>query len=128
MMAGAAVMTKSRVTSIEEIRWSAGLVGALQAFRAVDPDITANQVLALLFIAREPGISQSVLSDKQHLNINNATAARICAILSDRGNRGTPGKGLIEISHAPGDYRTSAQYLTKKGAALLKTVRDIVER
>lgn len=128
-MVRAAVMTKNggRVVSIDDLRWSAGLVAALQAFRTVEPDITANQILTLLMIAREPGISQATLADKQHLDINSATAARICAILSERGNRGTEGKGLIEIGHAPGDYRTTAQYLTRKGSALMATVRKLME-
>lgn len=126
--AGTATMTKNtRTVAVDQLRWSQNLVGALQAFRSVDPDISANQILALLMIAREPGISQATLSDREHLNISTGTAARICAVLSERGNRGTPGKGLVEITHAPGDYRTTAQYVTKKGSALLKTVRDIVE-
>jgi DNA-binding MarR family transcriptional regulator len=132
MMGATATMTREngnkRTTSVEDLGWSQNLLGALQAFRMLDPDISANQVVALLMIAREPGISQSELADKNHLNITTGTAARICAVLSDRGNRGTPGKGLIEIGHAAGDYRTTAQYVTRKGAALLKTVRDIMER
>ena len=113
-------------TEIGDLVWSKRLVEALQAFRAVDPSISANQILALLVIAREPGISQIALADPNHLDIESGSAARICDVLSERGNRGTPGKGLIEIGHAPNDYRSTAQFLTKKGRALLNAVRAIM--
>ncbi|MDI1345028.1 MAG: MarR family transcriptional regulator [Pseudolabrys sp.] len=109
--------------SSEDFGWVAKLVAVLETFRTVDPDITANQILALLLIAREPGISHLELSDKNHLNVTGSTATRLCAILSDRGNRGAPGKGLIEIGHAPGDYRATAQSLTAAGRELLARVR-----
>jgi DNA-binding MarR family transcriptional regulator len=117
-----------KTTAIGELPWSNNLVAALQAFRTIDRNITANQILTLLMIAREPGISQSTLADKHHLNVTTGTATRVCAILSDRGNRGAPGKGLIEITPAPGDWRATAQYVTKKGRSLLDSVRAIMER
>lgn len=119
-------MTRDKATSISDVKWSGGLVEALQAFRAVDPSMSANQILALLYIAREPGISQVRLADHDHLDLEGGTVARICAVLSERGNRGTPGKGLIEIGHAPDDYRSTAQTLSKKGRALLNTVRAVM--
>lgn len=115
------------VSPIQDTEWAQKLIKALQAFRAVDPDMTANQLLTLLYVAAEPGISQRELRDEKRLDLPPGSAARVCAVLSERGNRGTRGKGLIEIGDDSKDYRVTAQRLSPKGRRLVSRIREIME-
>jgi DNA-binding MarR family transcriptional regulator len=128
MMTGVSIMSNDKVTHLGDRAWSDNLVEVLRAFRVIDPDISANQILTLLYIAQRPGISQAELSDQHHLDLPSGTMARICAVLSDRGNRGTEGKGLIEISKSPKDYRVTVQNLSPKGRRMMDTIKAVVTR
>lgn len=110
------------VAPIRDTGKSIDLLAALKAFRLINPDMTVNQMLALVYIWREPGISQIKLADPQHLNLSSGTVARICAVLSERGRRGAEGLGLIEIGRSNEDYRLTVQTLTQSGYDLMSLV------
>jgi DNA-binding MarR family transcriptional regulator len=114
----------SNVSKIEDLGWATKLVRAIEEFRKINPDVSANQVLAFMYIGTKPGISQRELGGL--LGVPEGTISRICAVLSDRGNRGTPGQGLIEISQSREDYRVSAQHLSTKGRRVFESLRHIL--
>jgi DNA-binding MarR family transcriptional regulator len=88
--------------------------------------MTHNQSQVFYWVAAEPGISQRDLM--QRLKLQDGTISRLCAILSDRGNRDREGLGLIEIKRGVGDdYRKVSLRLTVKGERLLNSLRHILD-
>lgn len=112
--------------NVEDAEWVGRQIEFLEEFRKLNQDITANQILAFLHIAINPGISQRELMDKTGLA--DATVSRMMAVLSGRGVRGRPGLGVIEIGQMPGDFRTTAQRLSNKGRHVFNSLRSIVQR
>lgn len=97
------------------------LLEVLDEFRAVNPDVTANQIMTFIHIAMKPGISQPDLATV--LEMPKGSINRIVAVLSDRGNRGAEGYKLVDIVTPPEDYRQRNQFLSFKGRKLFDTVK-----
>lgn len=100
------------------------LTDVLDAFRQINQDVTANQIIAFLTIAVRPGITQRELIEATGLA--DGTVSRLVAVLSDRGVQGREGLGLIEIGMQAGDYRTRHQSLSPKGKRLFASVTAIM--
>lgn len=106
---------------IDDLEWVGRLTHILDAFRQVNQDVTANQILVLLEIGAKPGITQRELS--QAVKLKEGTISRICAVMSDRGHQNRPGLNLIDIRPVPGDWRAKGQHLTAQGQRLYSTVK-----
>ena len=117
------VMTKS--INIEDAGWVGKLVEAIEEFRKINPDTTLNQFLTFLTIGLEPGIPQRDLCER--FGLRDGSMSRICAVLSERGNRGQEGLQLIEIRPVPGDYRLTGQFLSAKGRRVFDGVRKVMK-
>lgn len=115
------VPAKAKSEHVSDAGWASQLIEALEEFRKINQDVTANQVIIFLLIAMRPGISQKELMKLTELA--DGTVSRICGVLSDRGNRGTVGQGLIEIRPSPTSFRSTAQHLSPKGRRLLDAIR-----
>ena len=113
---------------VEDVAWTQRLIDALDEFRKVNQNVTANQIITFLNIAREEGISQSVLEERTGLH--NATVSRICAILSDRGlpKRSQDALDLIRIVPVEGDFRSKGQVLSHKGKLIFNGLRAIMQK
>lgn len=111
--------------NVEDAAWVSRLVAALEEFRKLNQDVTANQIITFLTIGLNPGISQRELSEK--VGLKGGSVSRIAAILSERGNRGVDGLKLIDIRQVPGDYRTTGQHLAPKGARVWEALRRIMK-
>lgn len=123
----AASATKGKPLKVEDVEWATKLIDALDEFRKVNQNITANQIITFLNIALQEGISQSELEEKTGLH--NATVSRICAILSDRGLKARSQEALDLIRIIPGeeDFRTKAQVLSHKGRLIFNGLRSIMK-
>lgn len=112
------------MTNIEDAVWIERLALVLDAFRDINPDITANQILVLLQIGGHPGITQRELA--QRTGLKDGTISRICALMSERGHQGRSGLSVIEIRPVPGDFRAKGQYLVARGNKLYQRVRSLM--
>ncbi|MFT4278191.1 MAG: helix-turn-helix domain-containing protein [Rhodopseudomonas sp.] len=112
------------MTKTEDAGWIERLALILDAFREINPDITANQILVLLQIGGNPGITQRELADRTGLK--DGTISRICALMSERGHQDRPGLSIIEIRPVPGDFRSRGQYLVDRGNKLYERVRSLM--
>jgi DNA-binding MarR family transcriptional regulator len=112
--------------NIEDARWLDRACHLLMEFRKHNSDITANQVLVFLMIAARPGISQKEIGEE--IGLDSGSMARIAALLSDRGlpAQDRAGMDLIRIDLVPGDYRKKGLFLSKKGRAVLTTLRNFM--
>lgn len=107
---------------VEDADWINTLIRVMDEFRRVSQNITANQIVTFLTVAKEPNITQRELAKRTGLN--DGTISRIIAILSDRGLGEQKGADIVSIGFLPGDYRTRAQNLSPQGRRLLDSVRD----
>lgn len=129
-MARAALMTSTE-NNTTDIRgggepWMTRLIGAIDDFRDASQNITGNQMVILLMIARKPLLTQAEIV--KATGLSDATVSRICAVLSDRGLGTQKGCDLIEIRNIPGDYRIRGQILTHKGRRLIDKLREAMKR
>lgn len=74
------------------------------------------QALCFAHVAQNPDITVSELH--RALGSSDSVVSRIVAILSDIGNRGTPGLGLVDMRVDPSDHRVRRMSLTAKGHRL----------
>ena len=102
-----------------------GFSAALQEVRSLYADFTLNQVLVLLEIAQNPGITNAELI--QRTGLSDASVSRICAILSHYGNRGTKPLHLIKFEDSQQDRRVKLIFLTPQRHALLRLVASHLE-
>jgi len=91
--------------------YRAHLVRSLAAFH---PDLTQNEVRALMFVGRHPGTTQRDLV--AHSGADKAQVARMVAALQD--------KGLLESAPNAEDKRSRCLRLSAQGAALHGALRD----
>lgn len=115
---------KADLPHIADTAWAVRLLRAIEEFRKVNIDATANQMATLIFIALHPGTSQREICEAMHLDAG--TVSRILAVLSDRGSRGKEGLGLIEIEFDETDYRSRVQRLSKRGLQVWDSIRHLM--
>jgi DNA-binding MarR family transcriptional regulator len=109
---------------------TAKLAGLANALRPLQPELGLPQLLALLVIAGEPGLSVSDLADR--LGIPQQTASRHVAILAGRyqGAFGPTSENsgrskldpLISQEISESDPRRRALFISKQGRSLLDGV------
>lgn len=92
---------------------------SLRIFREVDTDLSLGQVLMLIDIALEPGITISKLAARMDVGLS--AASRTADLLGSHGRDPKPGLRLIKrVRDAdPNDRRIKGLHLTEKGRKLL---------
>ena len=98
------------------------LLKALQRLRDRHKDITVLQAMCFLKVAQNPGISQRELYEA--LDASDSAASRILAVLSDFGDRKTPGLDLVRMTMNPDDRRVKLLYLTPKGGRVMAEIEN----
>jgi len=96
------------------------LINAMETLRSVHQDMTLNQVLVLLTVAANEGITQKQVVDL--MGLTDGSVARIVAILSKYGNRGTGPFNLIDMRIDDADRRQRALFLTPEGRRLVNSI------
>jgi len=100
------------------------LVAIVEELREIHPDMTLNQLIVLLQVAANPGISQKDIMDKTGLA--DSSASRIVSILSEYGDRATGPFHLIELIPSKNDRRYKELFMTKKGRALIDRLLNLM--
>jgi DNA-binding MarR family transcriptional regulator len=108
----------------EENEWINRLALVIDEFRKISQDITANQMLVLLRIGEQPGITQNKLAELTGLR--DGTISRICALMSERGHQSREGLNVISINPVPGDYRAKGQKLVGDGRRMFNSVKNLM--
>lgn len=109
-----------------DLGWMNNLTDVVLILQGIHPDMTLNQLLVLLLVATNPGITQRDIMDKAGLA--DSSASRIVAMLSDHGSRGSGPFYLIEATTGLGDRRHKPLRLTKKGQGLITRLASAMAR
>jgi DNA-binding MarR family transcriptional regulator len=100
------------------------MIGLLEAFRVLDPDMPIQYALSLLTIARHEGLSMRELSER--LGIAQSSASRNVAALSEWRSFRQPGHGLVRAEEDPRERRRKIVTLTPDGRALIAELEAIL--
>ncbi len=99
---------------------------ALSRFNDVHSDMSLLQMMFLLQVAANPGITQRQLWGL--LGVSDGVASRVLAILGPFGSRGTEPLKLVSITVDPNDRRSRILGLTPKGQRLIETIHEDLTR
>ncbi|MDB5381903.1 MAG: putative transcriptional regulator, MarR family [Rhodospirillales bacterium] len=97
----------------------------LDEFRKLDPELPAQQAVALIVISERAGMTQQKVAAQ--LGVSKSSANRIFNKLADEGTDGKVGLGLIKILPGDADARERQAYLTPTGVEFLANLCRIVE-
>jgi DNA-binding MarR family transcriptional regulator len=86
----------------------------VRTMAAIHPDLTLNEVRALMFVGRHPGATQRELV--AHSGADKAQVARMVGMLQD--------KGWLESAPNAEDKRSRCLRLSAEGVALQQALRD----
>lgn len=92
--------------------------------RAVETTMNMNDVIVLLIVAKEPGITVDGVWRSLGREITNSTVSRIISRMSDKDEHS--GHGFIRLEHTASDGRLRKLYLTQKGSKFVQQLRDLV--
>lgn len=90
----------------------------VRALASVHPELTQNEVRALMFIGRHPGASQKELV--RHSGADKAQVARMVGLLED--------KGWLQRLPSAEDKRSRCLTLSPQGQALVRGVRAVRQK
>jgi DNA-binding MarR family transcriptional regulator len=107
------------------------LMQTIEAFRQVNRDILANEILAFLVVAahdkgdRSSGVP---LSEIRHtLGLSNAATSRNVNFLSQHGANERDGAKLVIMIENPENRRERLVYLTPKGKAFKRQLETLID-
>lgn len=86
----------------------------MEVVASIHPELTHNEVRALMFVGRHPGATQKELV--QHSGADKAQIARLVALLLD--------KGWLQCAPHEHDKRSRCLHLSPQGKALFQAVHD----
>ena len=92
---------------------------ALGSVRALNPDATVSQVMALLYVAMKPNVKQTEIM--RELTMRDSGQSSLISRLSV-GDKRNPGLELIEGRDNPQDRRERLLELTNKGDIFVDTL------
>jgi DNA-binding MarR family transcriptional regulator len=112
----------------DDADWLDGLIESLEAFRTFNKDVTVNQALTFLYVARKPGITQTETLKK--LGLATGGSSRIVSSLSQYGGRNskTPGWRLLQLEENPNDRRFKNMMLTDEGIKFMERIRASMKK
>lgn len=99
---------------------------ALTRFHDIHPDMSLLQMMFLMQVAANPGITQRQLWGL--LGVSDGVASRVLAILGPYGSRGTEPLKLVSITVDPNDRRSRILGLTARGQRLVEQVHEDLTR
>src|SRR5690348_600406 len=108
-----------------EIRACQKLIGALNKFKELNPDMPLQQAMTLLAVATAPQDASSNQDIQKRLDIAQSTLACSLSALSSRTNLADGGKGslgLIRMFENPMDARLKVWTLTPTGKAFIQNL------
>jgi len=100
------------------------MIGLLEAFRSLDPDMPIQYALSFLTLARNEGMSMRELSER--LGIAQSSASRNVAALSEWRSFRQRGHGLVRAEEDPRERRRKIVTLTPEGRALVADLEAIL--
>lgn len=100
------------------------LLNLLHQLERVDPEFPLNYSICLVQIARDEGLSLTMLAERTRLSLS--TVSRIVGALSNYRQNGQA-YGLIEMRVAETERRRKELYLTSKGWALMRSMGSVLE-
>jgi DNA-binding MarR family transcriptional regulator len=99
---------------------------ALHAFKALDPRISVNEVIAFLYAAENEGLT---VQDMAHVaRLTQSTASRSLRALGPKGSEWSqaPALGLVEAFLNPHDGRSHVVHLSPAGRELRERLDEII--
>jgi DNA-binding MarR family transcriptional regulator len=99
---------------------------ALHAFKALDPRISVNEVIAFLYAAENEGLT---VQDMAHVaRLTQSTASRSLRALGPKGSEWSqpPALGLLEAFLNPDDGRSHVIHLSPAGRDLRERLDEII--
>lgn len=91
------------------------LMQAVDALREDAIDMPVQQILTLLAVALEPGLTMATLGER--VGMSQSSCSRNVMALSDWSRHRVPGLGLVEARDDPRERRRKIVNLTAKGEA-----------
>jgi DNA-binding MarR family transcriptional regulator len=105
------------------------LIMAIEAFRQVNRDILANEMVAFLLVAERDrdgsGVPLSEIRDT--LGLSTAATSRNVNFLSQHGANDREGAKLVMLVENPENRRQRNVYLTPKGKAFKKQLETLLD-
>jgi DNA-binding MarR family transcriptional regulator len=104
------------------------MLEALLAFKALDPRISVNEVVAFLYVCENEGLSVQELAFLAKLT--QSTASRSLRSLGQPGSAWAqpPALGLVEAFLNPEDARSHVIHLSERGRQLRDQLDGIIRR
>ena len=102
----------------------AGMIAAIELFRAMDTDMPSPTIATFLQVVSSPGLSIQDVADA--LRVSQSTASRNVFYLSKDKTSTTPGLDLVESRVNALDRRQKQLFLTQKGEHLAATLRRVL--
>ena len=108
------------------MRTRSALLQALHAFKALDPRVSVNEVIAFLYAAENEGLTVQDMADVA--GMTQSTASRSLRALGspDSPWSQAPALGLLEAYLNPSDARSHVIHLTPAGRALRERLDEII--
>jgi DNA-binding MarR family transcriptional regulator len=91
---------------------------AIDAIRTDSDDMPAQQLLAFLAIALQPGLTMEQLG--QNVGMSQASCSRNVSALSKWHRLGKPGADYVEAHEDPRERRRKIMHLTPKGKQVMR--------
>lgn len=101
------------------------MVRAIEAFRQLNKDMLANEMMAFLLVAERNGISMTELQDV--LDLSKAATSRNVNFLSQHGANSRDGLKLVITTENPENRRQKLVHLTPRGKALKRQIESLLD-
>lgn len=98
----------------------------LEAFKAIDPDITLPSMLAFLYYIESDAQSGNQFAMEQRLDMSGATASRSTSHWLKWKRPRQPGLDMLESMPDPEDRRYKVISLNRRGLAFAEKIKEVV--
>lgn len=100
------------------------LLGFIEEFRKLSPEIQAQQIVVFLHVIGKPGITLKEL--ERLTGLSSSSVSRNVLALSAVYKKGVPGHNLIETFDDPDDRRSKRAKPKARGIAVYNTLVEIL--
>ena len=104
------------------------LLQAILLFKALDPRVSVNELIAFLYVCENEGLTVQEMAEVAHLT--QSTASRSLRALGPAGSDWSqaPALGLVEAFLNPHDGRSHVIHLTAEGRALRDRLDTVIRQ